>query len=391
MAPVSDSATTRRISGTLRATVAACGVGFASGWNVSNITPIGSTIAHDYGIALATVGFFTTALFAVHAGIQVPGGALIDRLGAKRMSLIGLSVIAGTNAIALTTPHTWIALLMRALMGLGTGIAFVGGSDYIRKSGAGPLSQGFYGGIGLAGGGIAVKVVTQADDWVHWRAPFLSAVIVAGIALALLLAGPKEGVRKLPPRAATAPGERAPVRVYRLMVLHIATFGLSVLASNWVVELLRHHGYSKSTAAWVGLIILLVGVVGRPLGGWTATKPWTRTALGASLVAGGVGTLCLSLAGPLALAIIGALLLGTAAGIPFATVFVGAARARPHAPARAVGLVNGSGSLIILAGAPLVGLTFSLPGDGRIGFGIIAGLWIVALAFLPTRRELGLE
>lgn len=137
MAPVSDSATTRRISGTLRATVAACGVGFASGWNVSNITPIGSTIAHDYGIALATVGFFTTALFAAHAGIQVPGGALIDRLGAKRMSLIGLSVIAGTNAIALTTPHTWLALLMRALMGLGTGIAFVGGSDYIRKSGAG--------------------------------------------------------------------------------------------------------------------------------------------------------------------------------------------------------------------------------------------------------------
>ena len=58
-----------------------------------------------------------------------------------------------------------------------------------------------------AGGGIAVKVVTQADDWVHWRAPFLTAVIVAGIALALLLAGPKEGVRKLPPRAATTPGE----------------------------------------------------------------------------------------------------------------------------------------------------------------------------------------
>ena len=69
---------------------------------------------------------------------------------------------------------------------------------------------------------------------------------------------------------------------------------------------------------------------------------------------------------------LGALLLGTAAGIPFATVFVGAARARPHAPAKAVGLVNGSGSLIILAGAPLVGVTFSLPGDGRIGFAIIA-------------------
>lgn len=388
---VSGGATAGRVSGAQRATVAACGVGFASGWNVSNITPIGSTIAHDYGIALATVGFLTTALFAAHAGVQVPGGALIDRLGAKRMSFIGLSVIAATNAIALSTPQTWLALLMRAIMGLGTGIAFVGGSDYIRKSGAGHLAMGIYGGIGLAGGGIAVKVVAQADDWIHWRAPFLTAVIVAGLALSLLLAGPKEGVRKPPPKAVQLPGERAPVRVYRLMVLHIATFGLSVLVSNWVVELLRHHGWSKSAAAWVGLLILVVGVVGRPLGGWTATKSWSRVALAGSLVAGALGCLCLCLAGPVWIAVIGALLVGVGAGIPFASIFVNAARARPHAPARSVGLVNGSGSLVILAGAPLVGLTFSMPGDGRIGFAVIGVLWALALLALPTRRELGLE
>ena len=90
---------------------------------------------------------------------QVPGGMLIDRLGAKRMGLLGLAIIGTTNAVASIAPHTWLALLMRALMGLGTGISFVGGSDYIRKSGAGGVAQGFYGGIGLAGGGIAVKVV----------------------------------------------------------------------------------------------------------------------------------------------------------------------------------------------------------------------------------------
>lgn len=391
MGAVSATAMQGRVSSVQRATVAACCIGFAAGWNVSNITPIGTTIAHDYGIALATVGFFTTALFAAHAGVQVPGGMLIDRIGAKRMSFVGLSIIGATNALALIAPHTWLALLARVLMGLGTGISFVGGSDYIRKSGAGPLAQGFYGGIGLAGGGIAVKVVAQADDWVAWRAPFLTALIVAAAAVLVLLQAPPEGVKPHAPRPAAGGGVLArPVKVYRLMCLHIATFGLSVLVSNWVVELLRHHGWTKSSAAWVGLLILVIGVVGRPLGGLIAPKPWARRAIGASLVAGALGCALLCLAGSAAYAVPGALLVGVAAGIPFASVFVSAARARPHAPARSVGLVNGSGSLVILAGAPLVGVTFGMPGDGRIGFAVIGGLWALALLALPTKRELGI-
>lgn len=391
MRTVSGGATRGRVSSTRLATIVACAIGSGAGWNVSNITPIGSTIASEYGIPLATVGFFTTALFIAHASVQVPGGMLIDKIGAKRMSFLGLSIIAIANAIALIAPQTWLGLLMRVFMGLGTGISFVGGSDYIRRSGAGALAQGIYGGVGLAAGGIAVKVVAAGDDWISWRAPFLSSLVVAGVAIALLAIGPKEGERKIPPKAVQVPGERAPVALYRLMALHIATFGLSVLASNWTVELLRHHGHSKSTASWVGLLILAIGVISRPLGGWTATKPWTRYVLAGSLVAGGLGCLCLVLSGPIGLALLGAVLVGMAAGLPFATIFVSAARARPHAPARAVGLVNGSGSTVILAGAPLVGLTFSWPGDGRIGFAVIGILWVGALLLLPTRRELGLE
>src|SRR5205823_14504601 len=101
--------------------------------------------------------------------------------------------------------------------------------------------------------------------------------------------------------------------------------------------------------------------------------------------------LLLVVARPIAFAVAGSLLLGLAAGIPFAAMFTAAARARPDAPARAVGLVNGSGSTVILAGTPLIGLTFSLPGHGRIGFAIIAALWAAALLALPTRHELGLD
>jgi hypothetical protein len=39
-----------------------------------------------------------------------------------------------------------------------------------------------------------------------------------------------------------------------------------------------------------------------------------------------------------------------------------------------VGFVNMIAAVTILVGTPLLGLTFSLPGDGRIGFLIVAAL-----------------
>ena len=41
--------------------------------------------------------------------------------------------------------------------------------------------------------------------------------------------------------------------------------------------------------------------------------------------------------------------------------------------------------LFSIAGIPLIGLTFSLPGNGRIGFVIVAVLWGVLLFVLPAR------
>jgi hypothetical protein len=78
-----------------------------------------------------------------------------------------------------------------------------------------------------------------------------------------------------------------------------------------------------------------------------------------------------------------------AAGIPFSPAFTGAALMRPDSPAAAVGLVNGAAAAVILAGTPLLGLSFGLPGDGRAGFAVAAVLWLGALAALPSERQLG--
>ena len=87
----------------------------------------------------------------------------------------------------------------------------------------------------------------------------------------------------------------------------------------------------------------------------------------------------------------GSLLVGIGAGIPFSPAFTGAAATRPDAPAAAVGFVNTAANLVVLVGTPLLGLAFSLSGEGRFGFAALALLWLAALAVLPSGRALGVR
>ena len=87
----------------------------------------------------------------------------------------------------------------------------------------------------------------------------------------------------------------------------------------------------------------------------------------------------------------GAAILGLAGGLPFAAGFTGAQAIRSDAPAAAVAFVNSCATFLILVGAPLVGLTFSLPGHGRAGFVAIGVLWALACLVLRPSRLAALE
>lgn len=326
--------------------------------------------------------------------MQIPGGRAADRFGPRRSSLVGLALIGVGNAVALAAPEPGLALTMRALIGVGTGLTFVAGADYVRAAGASSTAQGLYGGIALAGGGLALAVVPLAEDPLSWRAPFATGLLVAALALLALAAGPADAPRlgRLHADGASVLSVLRDARLHRLGAFFAASFGLSVVIGNWAVTLLaRRGGESAAVAGAIGALTLLLGVVTRPLGGWLLRRrlSWMRPVLAGSVLAGSVGTLALSAAEPLLLAVFGAAVVGLAAGIPFAASFTGAAMMRPDAPATAVGLVNGAAALTIVVGTPFLGLTFSLPGDGRIGFAVVALLWAGALLFLPGKRELG--
>jgi nitrate/nitrite transporter NarK len=209
----------------------------------------------------------------------------------------------------------------------------------------------------------------------------------------VLAASPGDGARLEAPRpVGRGSGILRDTRLYSLAVLYAASLGLSIVIGNWIVTLLHRHGeLNEGTAGAIGALTLALGIVTRPLGGWIlhARPERMRAAVGASLLAGAAGTLLLAAAKPPALVAVGAALVGLAAGIPFAPAFTGAALTRPDSSAAAVGLVNGAASVVALVGTPLLGLSFALPGGGRTGFVVVAGLWLGAFLLLPSAVRLG--
>ncbi|HYY76683.1 MAG TPA: MFS transporter, partial [Gaiellaceae bacterium] len=150
-------------------------MGLAVGWNITNVGAVAEPLAGAYGIGLGVVGLFTTSLFLVHALVQIPGGRRADRHGARPVALAALVLMAAGNGLLLAAPDPILGITLRALVGLGTGVAFVAGSDYVRAAAGGPVAQGVFGGSAMAGGGLALAVVPALHGALEWRAPFATA------------------------------------------------------------------------------------------------------------------------------------------------------------------------------------------------------------------------
>ena len=372
-----------------RAVAGGSAVGFSAGWNIADTGAVAEDLADAYATSLGVIGLFTAALFLVHLVMQLPAGRLSDRFGPARVCAAGLAVMAAGNAIASLAAEPALAIGARALLGVGTALGFIGGSDFVRASRGSPFAQGLYGGLATAGGGVALAVVPALEPTLGWRTPYLTAVAVAALAAAMLAAAPR------PAHVPRHVSDRTPLRslvrdrtLLRLAAVFAASFGLSVVIANWVVTLLeRESALSSEAAGLIGSLTLVLGVVSRPLGGWILDRhpARVRAAIASAALLGAAGTLALT-AGSLALAVVGALVVGLVAGISFAPAFTGAAALHPGSPATAIGFVNGAGALTILLGTALAGLAFAAD-VGVWSFAVLAVLWAASALVTPALRS----
>src|SRR5260370_42438365 len=79
------------------AVICGCIVAFAYSANYTNHAPLAPALMREFGFNQALAGFLTTGGFATHAGMQLPGGYIVDRLGSKRVLLFALVWVALGN------------------------------------------------------------------------------------------------------------------------------------------------------------------------------------------------------------------------------------------------------------------------------------------------------
>jgi MFS family permease len=364
-----------------------CIVAFAYSANYTNHAPLALALMHEFAFNQALAGFLTTGIFATHALMQIPGGHLVDRLGAKRVLSCALVwVMLGNLGLAFAGAY-WQLLLCKIFTGLGTGVCFVGGARYVHAAAAGPrlnFAQGLFGGSVQLGAGFVILAVPRLYLLAGWRATFL---VSAGMALAAaiiwLAAAPKVTSGVAPPgrfqEMLLAP------QLWLLGLVQMASFGLSVVVGSWVVVILtRVLKVPATQAGLIGSLVLLLGIVSRPLGGIIRRHLGIRPLFIISLLTIALGCFAfVSASISLGMAVTAVVLIGMGVGLPYAAMFSRAGALFPGRAGAAMGLVNMLGILMILGGAPLVGHLADLSGTFRASFVVLGGFSLLVCAAVP--------
>jgi nitrate/nitrite transporter NarK len=370
------------------AVVCGCIVAFAYSANYTNHAPLAPALMREFGFNNALAGLLTTGIFVTHAGMQIPGGYLIDRLGSKRVLLFALIWVAlGNLGMALAGAY-WQLLFFKIFTGMATGVCFVGGARYIHEATAGPrlhVAQGFFGGSIQMGAGFVILIEPRLYLILNgWRSTFLVCGAMALTAAVIwLAASPTVEFGSRPPghfhEMLLAP------QLWFLGFIQMATFGISVVVGSWVaIVLTKVMKVPATRAGLIGSLVLLLGIVSRPLGGFLRRHMGIRPLFIGSLLMVALG--CFLFLPPsisLITALTAVVLVGIGIGLPYAAMFSRAGALFPGRAAAAMGLVNMLGILMILGGAPLVGHLADLTGSFKTSFAVLAGFCLAACAVVP--------
>jgi predicted MFS family arabinose efflux permease len=346
-----------------------------------------------YGVDYAGVGNVVGAYTLAYGFAQLTAGLLSDRIGSRRLMLVGLGLGAvGSAAFAVTETYA-VAVLARLLMGVAGGClytptiayTFAAFPDAVRGRAMGFAETGVGAGQVLSLVGTPALFRMVGLTWAFLALPAAALGLAAAVSLGLPPIPPARRAARTPVRSLAAE------RDFWLLAVGFAFVGMlaGVAAVSWMPTYLRQvHGFGivgagASTAVVVSGLMLFSPLFGILSDRLTARRPVML--IGSLLALAGLAVLLVTRSPWVA---IGAALLvsaSMAATIPMQAVFA-SERFRGVGAGTAIGLVNTGGQLAASLGGPLYG-TFL---DRGLGFGAVWGL-ATALGLLRVLAVIGLR
>ncbi|WP_327748667.1 MFS transporter [Streptomyces europaeiscabiei] len=150
----------------------------------------GLDAADRFQVGASALSTFSIIQLLVYAGMQIPVGLLVDRLGTKKVLTLGILLFtAGQVGFALS-PSYGTALASRALLGCGDAMTFISvlrlGSRWFPAR-RGPMVAQMAGLVGMAGNLVSTLLLARLLHGVGWTAAFAGSSVAGLVVLVLTL------------------------------------------------------------------------------------------------------------------------------------------------------------------------------------------------------------
>ncbi|GAQ61629.1 MFS transporter [Streptomyces scabiei] len=150
----------------------------------------GLDAADRFQVGASALSTFSILQLLVYAGMQIPVGLLVDRLGTKKVLTLGVLLFtAGQIGFALSSSYG-TALASRALLGCGDAMTFISvlrlGSRWFPAR-RGPMIAQMAGLAGMAGNLVSTLLLARLLHGVGWTAAFAGSSVAGLVVLVLTL------------------------------------------------------------------------------------------------------------------------------------------------------------------------------------------------------------
>jgi MFS family permease len=291
MAAVSASPRLKRIQrSSVALLVLGCAVNYVDRSTLAIANPL---IRHDLGLSIADMGLLLSAFLWAYAAFQLPAGALVDRLGPRKLLGAGIFIWSLAQALGGLVGNFWQFVGARIFLGLGESPQFSGLVRVVRDW-FNVRERGLPTGIGLCGSklgpAIAPPLLTVLMLAFGWRWMF---VIMGGVGACVAIlwyaiyreprevALTNEEKAYLTDGEATQAADRVTWADWKQLFAYRATWGMVLgffgeVYMGWVyqawlpgyLEIERH--ISIANTGWIAAIPFACGVLGSIGAGWLA-------------------------------------------------------------------------------------------------------------------------